>query len=361
METEIVKITDIKAQAAAIARAGELLRAGEVVAFPTETVYGLGANGLDAAACRKIYAAKGRPSDNPLILHVASRAMVEQVAAEISPLAEKLLAAFCPGPITIIMPRKAIVPDAITGGLATVGIRMPENDVARAMIKAAGVPIAAPSANISGRPSPTTAAAVAHDMMGKIPMILDGGACDFGVESTIVDVTDGRATILRPGAITREMLAELLGAENVALDPALVGEKVVPKAPGMKYTHYAPRAPLTLIAGAAYKMPAAFAREISRLTADGHRVGIIASREVLTALDTLAAKGEIAPLTAEQKVCYGAQGDLKTIAENLYECLRAFDDKDVDTLLGEATTEEGLGLAIMNRLHKASGFRTIEA
>ena len=258
MQTEIITITDVKAQQADLARAGKVLRSGGLVAFPTETVYGLGANGLDADACARIYEAKGRPSDNPLILHVSDRAMVEMIAAEVTPMAEKLLAAFMPGPITLILRRKAIVPDRITGGLDTVGIRMPEHPVARAMIRAAGVPVAAPSANISGRPSPTTAASVLRDMKGRIPLILDGGPCHFGVESTIVDCTGPVAVILRPGAITREMLTEVLG--GCKLDPALVGADTVPRAPGMKYKHYAPKAPLTLLEGEPSKMAAAFHR-----------------------------------------------------------------------------------------------------
>ena len=371
MQTKIVKIDDVKAQRADIAAAGEILRAGGIVAFPTETVYGLGANGLDAKACAGIYAAKGRPSDNPLILHVANRGMLDAIAAEVPEMAEQLLAAFCPGPITLILRRKPVVPLAITGGLDTVGIRMPENDVARAMIKAAGVPIAAPSANISGRPSPTTAEAVLADMEGRIPLVLDGGACDFGVESTIVDCTGDVATILRPGAITREMLAEVVGevrldpalavrpvaaaavpAAAVTLDPAFAEGGVVPKAPGMKYTHYAPKAPLTLLEGAPAGMTAAFRREVLRLQAEGHTVGVIASAPVAESL------GDIVP--AALVYSYGAQGDLRAIAANLYEALRSFDDQPADCLLGEAVTEKGLGLAIMNRLHKASGFRSVK-
>ena len=353
METKLVKIDNVKAQKEALHIAGELIRQGEVVAFPTETVYGLGANGLDADACAKIYQAKGRPSDNPLILHVANRSMIDQIAVKIPEKAEKLIAAFCPGPITLILPRKSIVPDRITGGLSTVGVRMPEHDVARALIAAAGVPIAAPSANISGRPSPTTAESVLVDMDGKIPMILDGGACDFGVESTIVDASGDKAVILRPGAITREMLEEVLGAGHVVIDPALVGADSVPKAPGMKYTHYAPKAPLTLIEGMPTRMARAFRREIVRLQGKGHKVGVIASHEVLQELK------DIVP--AELMADYGHQGQLPAIAANIYEALRSFDEKEADVLLGEGTTSEGLGLAIMNRLHKASGFRTINA
>ena len=353
MQTKIVKIDDVKKQDAELQQAGEILRRGGLVAFPTETVYGLGANGLDGEACAGIYAAKGRPSDNPLILHAAGRDMVDSIAAEVPELAEQLMAAFCPGPITLILRRSRLVPDRITGGLDTVGVRIPENDIARAMIRAAGVPVAAPSANLSGRPSPTTAQATARDMDGRIPLILDGGPCRFGVESTIVDCTGERAVILRPGAVTREMLEELLGKGQVGLDPALVGAKTVPKAPGMKYTHYAPKAPMTLIEGEPSRMGQAFAREIQRLRAEGRRVGVVASREVLQELGGL--------IPAELAADYGHQGDVPAIAANLYEALRSFDDKPADVLLGEGTVGTGLGLAIMNRLHKASGFRTIHA
>lgn len=349
MQTEIITITDVKAQQADLARAGKVLRSGGLVAFPTETVYGLGANGLDADACARIYEAKGRPSDNPLILHVSDRAMVEMIAAEVTPMAEKLLAAFMPGPITLILRRKAIVPDRITGGLDTVGIRMPEHPVARAMIRAAGVPIAAPSANISGRPSPTTAASVLRDMKGRIPLILDGGPCHFGVESTIVDCTGPVAVILRPGAITREMLTEVLG--GCKLDPALVGADTVPRAPGMKYKHYAPKAPLTLLEGEPSKMAAAFRRQVRRLQGEGRTVGVLASHEVCESLQGL--------VPAELLKDYGPQGDLLAIAAHIYEDLIAFNDTEADALLGEGTTEKGLGLAIMNRLHKASAFHSL--
>ena len=241
--------------------------------------------------------------------------MIDTIAADVPPCAEKLLAAFCPGPITLILRRKAIVPDRITGGLATVGIRMPENAIARAMIRAAGVPIAAPSANISGRPSPTTAASVLRDMQGRIPLILDGGPCRYGVESTIIDCTETPATILRPGAITREMLEELLG--GVRLDLALVGAHTVPKAPGMKYRHYAPKAPLTLIEGAGAHMDAAFRRHARILQQQGETVGILASHE------TCAALADLIPENLRKD--YGPRGDLPAIAARIYEALISLD------------------------------------
>ncbi|MBQ7516568.1 MAG: threonylcarbamoyl-AMP synthase [Schwartzia sp.] len=351
MQTKLVKIRDIAAAPDALTEAAAILRDGGLVAFPTETVYGLGANGLDAAACAAIYAAKGRPPDNPLILHAADWEMVRTIARTVPPLAEKIMAAFCPGPVTLILPKKPVVPDAVTGGLDTVGVRLPDNDIARAMIRAAGVPIAAPSANLSGRPSPTTATAVLADMAGKIPLILDGGPCPVGVESTIVDATGDQAVILRPGAITREMLAEVCGP--VALDPALADKDAVPRAPGMKYTHYAPKAPLTLIAGPPTRLAVAFRREIRRLESAGETVGLVVSRELATALADLVPTSRVA--------VYGRQGDLPDIAAHLYEALRHFDHQPATALLGEATATDGLGLAVMNRLGKASGGRMIKA
>ena len=271
-------------------------------------------------------------------------------AREVPPLAEKLLAAFAPGPITLILPKRMEVPDSVTGGLDTVGVRMPENDIARALIRAAGVPVAAPSANLSGRPSPTNAAAVAADMAGRIPLILDGGSCRFGVESTIVDCTGNTAVILRPGAVTPEMLREVVG--EVRIDPALVGEAAIPRAPGMKYTHYAPRVPLTLIDAPAGRRAVVFRREVERRQAAGETVGLIVSEEVAAALE------DIIPL--ELRGVYGRAGDLAAMAAHLYDTLRSFDRKPATVLLGEAVPPEGLGLAIMNRLEKASGGREIQ-
>ena len=324
-----------------IKRAAKFIRAGELVAFPTETVYGLGADGLNATACQKIFTAKGRPSDNPLILHFATLSQVER-AAKILPAAEKLFAAFCPGPLTIILPKTKFVPDAVTGGLSTVGVRFPDNDVARSLIKAADCPIAAPSANISGRPSPTTPQAVYNDLRGKIEIILDGGACQFGVESTIIDVTLNIPEILRPGAITKEMLEEILGEVKVA--PSNTNK---PRAPGMKYTHYAPKVPLTLIENSTLdNLEKIFRREIKNLRAENKSVGVIASHELISKLD------------AEKfiPVPYGRRGDLKNIAANLYESLRTFDDLPAQIILAEGVEDNGLGVAIMNRLRKAATF-----
>lgn len=353
MRTKTVKVSYIKAASEIFAEAGEIIRSGGLVAFPTETVYGLGANGLDAAACAKIYAAKGRPSDNPLILHVADRAMVNLVAKEVTPMAERVLAAFAPGPVTVILPKRDEVPSSVTGGLATVGIRMPDSDIARALIRAAGVPIAAPSANTSGRPSPTTATAVFADMEGKIPLILDGGPCKFGVESTIVDCAGKRAAILRPGAITREMLAEVLGE---LAPPPVLNEKEAPRAPGMKYTHYAPVAPMTLMDAPEgetrrERLFAAILDAVCEAKADGKRPGLIVSRELAEKISPF----RLVP--PERVAVYGSADSFSEIAARLYESLRYFDETDADILFAEAVEEKELGVAIMNRLKKAAGGR----
>ena len=352
LQTRIEKISNIKEASAFFAEAGEIIRNGGLVAFPTETVYGLGANGLDADACAKIYEAKGRPSDNPLILHVADRAMIDK-AATVTEMAERVLAAFAPGPVTVILPKRDVVPPRVTGGLATVGIRMPDNDIARALIRAAGVPIAAPSANLSGRPSPTTAAAVFADMDGKIPLILDGGPCQYGVESTIVDCTGECAAILRPGAVTREMLAEVLGE---LAPPLVLNEEEAPRAPGMKYTHYAPLAPLTLMdapegENRQERLSAAICDAVCEAKANGKRPGLIVSRELA---EKIVPRRLVPP---ERVAVYGSADNLSEIAAHLYESLRYFDDTDADILFAEAVEEKDLGVAIMNRLKKAAGGR----
>ena len=349
--TKIIKIDDVASQETKLAlkTASDILRKGGLVAFPTETVYGLGANGLDVRACRRIYEAKGRPSDNPIILHVADRAMLSSLVAEVTPLAEKLIAAFCPGPLTLIMRRSSIVPSEVTGGLDTVGIRMPRNAIALAMIRAANIPIAAPSANLSGRPSPTTAAAVYCDLAGRIPLILDGGACIFGLESTIVDCTSNKAIILRPGAITKEMLLKI--TDKVELDSALLGKSDTPRAPGMKYRHYSPKMPVTLFEPCGGDVAQTMLLEMQKLQARGKTVGALVSSEVLNKL------GEA--ISPDYAVSYGRRGDDVAIAAKLYQALLYFDTLPIDNLLVEGTSEKGLGLAIMNRLRKASGGHSI--
>lgn len=335
----------------AIAEAAALIAAGEVVAFPTETVYGLGADGLNPEAVAKIFAAKGRPADNPLILHIADPEQIEPLTGGLNANARALMETFWPGPLTIVIPRSEIVPDAVTAGLDTVAVRMPSHPVAAALIRAAGCPIAAPSANVSGKPSPTNAADVAEDMIGKIAGILDGGNCGIGVESTVVDTTSPVPTILRPGGITREMLEERLGA--VEIDPALNGDPALrPKAPGMKYRHYAPQAPMYLYEGnqAAQRLTEAALRACKQ----GMRAGILCDDAVKTRLEGSLRRGH------SLEILSWGEGK-PDLAEHLYELLRDFDRLAPQFIIGMGVDEKGLGLAVMNRLRKAAGYQILLA
>lgn len=387
METKRIIIEDrnhIKDEE--LKEAARILRSGGLVAFPTETVYGLGGNALDEDAARKIYAAKGRPSDNPLIAHVSCVEEVEPLVKEIPEAGRKLMEAFWPGPLTMIFPKSEKVPYGTTGGLDTVAIRMPDDPVANRLIALAGVPVAAPSANTSGRPSPTTADHVWQDMNGRIDMIIDGGPVGIGVESTIVDVSSAVPAVLRPGAITMEMLEEVLG--EVSVDPAILGPlsaDVRPKAPGMKYKHYAPKADLTLVepgtgadresgveqvTGAEQKNGAdrnteaaletgldetqlqAMIRKVRELSREkieaGYKVGVICtdeSRDCYT-------DGEVRSI--------GARKSQASVAHNLYALLREFDDLGVDYIFSESFPKDHLGQAIMNRLSKAAGYKIVK-
>lgn len=342
MKTELFKITDIEQQQELLRQAGACIRQGGLVVFPTETVYGLGANGLDETACRRIFEAKGRPSDNPLILTVADRQGAEQISDRISPLAEKLMARFWPGPLTLVLPRRSCVPDVATGGLDTVAVRCPDHDICRAFLQYAQVPVAGPSANLSTRPSPTTAAEALHDMDGRVQMIIDGGACHIGVESTIVECTAAdEVTILRPGGITPEMLAEV--AAKVVLDTHLVSGKGVPKAPGMKYRHYAPEAPVQAFVGSEQAVIEAVQTAYTEAKAAGKTVGFLLSREVATQVG------------APHTFIWGHHGDAAALANKLYTGLLFFDKERVDLILAEGVQAVGLGLAVMNRLKKAAG------
>lgn len=345
-QTKVVSLADIQKDASLLEEAGQIIRRGGIVVFPTETVYGIGANGLDEKACKAIYEAKGRPSDNPLILTVPDKAAVSSVVATVSPTAQKLLDAFWPGPLTIIFPRKNCVPDAATGGLDTVALRCPDHALATAFLKACAVPVAAPSANLSGRPSPTTAEEVYHDMNGRVDMIIDGGPCHIGVESTIVECdAEGGVTILRPGGVTEEMLLSVV--DHVDIDHSLVTGKGVPKAPGMKYRHYAPTAPMTVYVGTVEQVRHAMEEAYDTLTKEGKTVGFLVSSEV----------GNIFP--KDRMYVFGDHGDKASLANQLYTGLLFFDDVHVDHILAEGTDEEGLGMAIMNRLKKAAGGHVI--
>ena len=346
MKTRLIKIDPQQPDPAVLEQAAQILSSGGLVAFPTETVYGLGANGLSDLAVRQIFAAKGRPADNPLILHIANRDEVGPLVRRIPANAVALMDAFWPGPLTIVFERSAIIPDAVTAGLNTVAIRLPSSLIARNLITAAFMPIAAPSANASGRPSPTTAQAVLFDLSGKVAMILDGGPCEVGLESTVVDCTTPVPTLLRPGGITREMLTAVLG--ELELDRNLSDQASAPRSPGMKYTHYAPAAPMTLIEAPPADRVAVLLREVGRALASGQTVGVVASQET----------GALLP-SGVLSAIYGSRSDKQQIAGRLYECLRYFDNVAVDLIFSEAVDESGVGLAIMNRLRKAAGYRII--
>ena len=355
MKTEILEMRDASFSEEDMQRAGELIRNGELVAFPTETVYGLGGDALNKDASGKIYAAKGRPSDNPLIVHIAEFSALERIVKSVPKKAKQLAEAFWPGPLTMCFYKSAVVPDETTGGLPTVGVRMPNHPVALGFIKAAGGYIAAPSANTSGRPSPTLAEHVYEDMNGRIPLILDGGAVGIGIESTIVDFTGEQISILRPGYITKEMLEEVLG-EEVVVDPAVNGvpKDAKPKAPGMKYRHYAPKAELYIVEG---RTPTQVAEKMAELAkqalATGKRCGIMITEENFTAFSGLKAEEGLILKSL------GHEGDESSVAKALYRVLREFDEEQVDIIYSEGFGESGVGQAVMNRLIRAAGHKII--
>ncbi len=346
METIYKKVDINEIDLKVLEEAGELLRNGDLVAFPTETVYGLGANALNEQAAAKIYEAKGRPSDNPLIVHVCDEKQVKKVVRSIPDNAKKLMEKFWPGPLTIIFHKADIVPFATTGGLDTVAVRMPDHKVALKLMEVSDMVIAAPSANTSGRPSPTTAMHVKDDLDGKIAMIIDGGEVGIGIESTIVDVTGEIPMILRPGYITRNMLEEVVG--QVEIDSAITGpmkEGVKPKAPGMKYKHYAPKADFTIYEGENIRVSQKINERALKCLEEGYKVGIIASDET------------IANYKYGDVVSIGSRNDELSISKKLYRVLREFDDKNVDYIFGENFESEELGYAIMNRMLKAAGYQ----
>ena len=327
--------------------AAQILRQGGLVAFPTETVYGLGGDGFNPQAAKKIYEAKGRPSDNPLILHISKREELDAIAARIPETAEKLMDAFWPGPMTLIFEKTKAVPYETTGGLDTVAVRMPSHEGARQLIESAGVPVAAPSANTSGRPSPTTAEHVKEDLWGRIDMIIDGGLVGIGVESTIIDVTEETPTILRPGHITKNMIAKVIG--TVQMDAGLSGldQSVKPKAPGMKYRHYAPKADLAIVEGSTEGVIAEIEKRAGEAEEKGLTVGIIATDET---------KGRYSHGIVKS---IGSREQEETIAHHLYEVLRDFDSCNVSAIYSEAFFTPRMGQAIMNRLLKAAGHKII--
>ena len=347
MNTQIYKIDSKAVDHQKMEEAAQLIRSGELVAFPTETVYGLGADALNPQASKKIYAAKWRPSDNPLIVHIAKFEDLEEIAKEVPQEAKKLADAFWPGPLTMIVYKNEKVPYETTGGMDTVAIRMPDHPAALELIRQSGCLIAAPSANTSGRPSPTLAEHVAEDLGGRIPMILDGGEVGIGIESTIIDLTEKIPMILRPGYITKEMLEAVIG--TVKTDPGIIAADSTkkPKAPGMKYRHYAPKANLMLIDGA----KCAVVDKINELTdamhSEGKKVGIIGTDET------------VASYRGDMVLSIGAREDEDAIARHLYKLLREFDEADVDVIYSESFATPRIGQAIMNRLLKAAGHQVL--
>lgn len=346
MQTIIRKVDENCIDEMIMKEAGALLKQGALVAFPTETVYGLGANALDSEAAAKIYAAKGRPSDNPLIVHIADMDALPLITAEIPEAAKKLAAKFWPGPLTMVMKKSEVVPYGTTGGLETVAVRMPAHPIALEMIRHGGGYIAAPSANTSGRPSPTLASHVADDMDGIVPLILDGGAVGIGIESTIVDLTDEIPTILRPGFITKEMLQEVVG--EVQIDKGLDADsKTPPKAPGMKYRHYAPKAELMIVEGSSEAVVEKINALVKENEEKGICTGIIGTEETVSRYPAGIVK------------CMGTRNDELSISSHLYGILREFDESDAKVIYSESFEEGAMGSAIMNRLLKAAGHKII--
>ena len=354
MKTKVVQISADQIEKDTLQEAASLIREGELVAFPTETVYGLGADALRPEASKKIYAAKGRPSDNPLIVHICRFEELESIAKEVPKQAKLLSDAFWPGPLTMVVYKNEKVPYETTGGMETVAVRMPNHPVALSLIEESGCLIAAPSANTSGKPSPTEAAHVALDMDGRIPMILDGGAVGIGIESTIIDLTEEIPMILRPGYITKEMLEEVLG-EEVMIDPGILvtdttdpskaGQK--PKAPGMRYKHYAPKADLVLVEGETDAVVDKINELVAMQQSKGQGVGVIATDETLSRYQ------------ADVVMSIGARDDEDAIAAHLYKILRDFDEQQVEVIYSESFATPRIGQAIMNRLLKAAGYQVL--
>ena len=348
METKVVKIDSSNPDIELVKEAARYITGGELVGFPTETVYGLGANGLDENAVRKIFMAKGRPQDNPLILHVNSIEMLRTLVVEIPDKALKLIDAFWPGPLTILFKKNNIVPEVITAGLDTVAIRMPSHKIALELIGASNTPIAAPSANTSGRPSPTRAEHVVEDMNGKIPLIIDGGETGIGLESTVIDLTEDIPMILRPGGITPRDIIEVLG--ECKIDPGLEETSIdsTPKSPGQKYRHYAPKAKMFVFTGKSEDVNKEMLIRATKAKHEGKKVGIMTTIENVEFFSGF--------MIEEM----GSLDDVDSIAHNLFHLIRKLDEAKVDLILCQGVERDSIGLAVMNRLYKASGGNIIQ-
>ena len=346
--TRYWKIDDVNRDSAAINEAGRILRRGGLVAFPTETVYGLGANALDGRAASAVFKAKGRPQDNPLIVHIADFQEIYRVAVLLPPAAEKIIHAFWPGPLTLVLPRGEAVPDEVTAGLNTVAVRMPDHPVAKALIAAAGVPVAAPSANLSGSPSPTKARHVLDDLNGRIDGILDGGPANVGVESTVLDLTTDVPTILRPGGVTAEQLLTVL--PDVQYDPAIEAgsRNAVPRSPGVKYKHYSPKARVIVLEGEPKPVANRTKEMIAAYSAAGQKVGVLASAE------------NASNYSGAEVINYGSRSQPTAAAAVLYDALRRFDHLKVDVIIAEGLPTKGMGTTVMDRLRRSAGGSTVQ-
>lgn len=348
MKTEIIKLDRDNIDLDKVRHAAEVLKGGGLVAFPTETVYGLGANALDRTAVRKIFEAKGRPSDNPLIVHISDKHEVSRLVRDLPPDASRLMDMFWPGPLTLVVQKSCVVPREVTGGLDTVAIRMPSHPVALALIKESGLPVVAPSSNASGRPSPTEAKHVIEDLSGKIDVIIDAGSSAIGLESTVLDITADPPVILRPGGITPVQLEEVLG--KVDMSPALTSEQmktIKPKSPGMKYTHYAPKASMVIVEGELSKVVDKINELVNEYREKGMSIGVLATEQTKNLYP------------AVKVISMGNRENPETIAANLFRALREFDERNVQLILAEAVDNEGIGLAVMNRITRAAGHNII--
>lgn len=348
MKTKIRKIDENNIDRKTIKEAVDILKSGGTVVFPTETVYGLGANGLDSSAIEKIFKAKGRPSDNPLILHIHSIEQVEELVEEIPEIARICMKEFWPGALTLIMKKSSKVPDAITGGLDTVAIRMPKNNIALELLKEANIPIAAPSANVSGRPSPTSAKHVIDDLVGRVDMIIDGGSTGIGIESTVLDLSGDRPMILRPGSVTKEELEKYI--TNIEVDSSIIDEAktIIPKSPGQKYKHYAPRAEMLLFTGDIENIIKAINKKAGEYEKKGKKTGIMCTDE---------SKDYYKDFLL---ISLGSRENPEIIGHNLFSSLRLLDEENVDIILAEGVELPNIGLAIMNRMIKASSGKIIK-
>ena len=350
MKTLVLKVDPQRPDKKKIDIAANLIRKGGIVAFPTETVYGLGADALNAKAVAAVFKAKKRPFDNPPIVHVSDLKDVYRLTTDVPPRARRLMTEFWPGPLTLIFRHSKIVPDVTVAGLDTIAIRMPKHNVALALIEESDCPISAPSANLSGKPSPTTVEHVLEDLDGRINAILDAGPTSIGVESTVLDLTVDPPQVLRPGGTSYEALKERLG--NVTLSPFAVAEQALPvgkaRSPGVKHKHYAPKADVVVVEGELSAVVGRVRELVGSYGEDGRKVGVLATDETISSYK------------ADVLKSLGSRSDLAGLARNLFRLLREFDEEGADVIVAEGVPIEGLGLAVMNRLRKASGYRIIK-